>query len=208
MSSLNRGPPDAFWRERIATSTFAMGLQDAMHDSASRSWVHHPPMGWTGKDFVRAVQLCRERASINLSQRARMQGRMRTERDLMSRAADHVVSKVATHYRRTGWVVEVEPRIYHRDRQLFVPNLAVHQLGDVITVCDVQVCWEGSPILGESWDRKRLVYDHQKFREAAYRRWHGKRIQVLPLLLGARGVWPRCNAPTIQALAIPLRVRA
>ncbi|KAK9703899.1 hypothetical protein QE152_g29022 [Popillia japonica] len=116
---------------------------------------------------------------------------------------DEIVNKIATHSRRRGYTVEKEPRVYHPDRQLLVPDLAIHLPDDALLVCDVQVCSEGSRNLVESWERKRLVYDNPRFRAAAARRWLLKRLTILPLLLSARGMWPRCNARTAELLALP-----
>lgn len=58
------------------------------------------------------------------------------------RRYDEIVKKVARHSRRRGWTVEVEPRVYHPDRQLYKPDLVIHQPRG-LTVVDVQVCWEG-----------------------------------------------------------------
>lgn len=119
-----------------------------------------------------------------------------------------IVAKVARHCRRKGWTTEVEPRVRHVDGQLFIPDLAVHQPNSTLTICDVQVCWESTRTLAESWDRKRLVYDNFKFREAAARKWPNLELEVLPLLLGARGVWPRCNSNTTNQLNITAGLRA
>jgi hypothetical protein len=49
---------------------------------------------------------------------------------------------------------------------------------------------------------KREVYDNAKFLDAAGRRWPGVAFEFLPLIVGARGVWPACNLPTSRALGI------
>lgn len=113
---------------------------------------------------------------------------------------DEIVGKIATYARRRGRVVEKEPRVHHADRQLFIPDLAIHLPDDALLICDVQVCWEGSRTLSDSWSRKLLVYENLKFRDAAARKWPTKTVIVAPILLGARGVWPRCNAPAAELL--------
>ncbi|GLV33301.1 hypothetical protein CBL_12087 [Carabus blaptoides fortunei] len=52
-----KGTPDAYWREEISTRPFSAGLEAASEDKASRSWLSDTPPGWTGRDFVRVVQL-------------------------------------------------------------------------------------------------------------------------------------------------------
>ncbi|KAK9747502.1 hypothetical protein QE152_g5273 [Popillia japonica] len=195
----SNGPPNAFWRERMASSPLSIGLQNSADDAASRAWLQHTPIGWTGRDFVRAVQLRTEQAATTKKHCHVFQACPATHHERIQRH-NKVVAKVASHCRRRGLTVEVEPRLYHPDRQLFIPDLAVHQRTDVITICDAQICWEGPRTLSES-------YDHPRFREGAARRWPGHTIRVLPLLLGVRGVWPRCNYPTVTALAIPSSLR-
>lgn len=93
--------------------------------------------------------------------------------------------------------------MYHTDGQLYKPDLAIHTDPANIVICDVQVSCKGTRPLADSWSRKLLVYENQKFREAASRRWPGKNFNISPSILGARGIWPRANAPTEQALDIP-----
>ncbi|KAK9701488.1 hypothetical protein QE152_g30550 [Popillia japonica] len=155
--------------------------------------------------------------------------------------------------RRRGFTVEKEPRIYHADKQLFIPDLAIH-LPDKILVTDVQVCWEGPRPLSESWTsllggspstvgeldkeevglrpstvprscgaplagqasgcganpagRKRCLAALQPSSGRADRRWPGRPVVVEPILLGARGVWPRCNHPAAALIAITTLRRA
>ncbi|KAK9747003.1 hypothetical protein QE152_g5694 [Popillia japonica] len=220
------GPSDAFWREEITTRPFSAGLEAAVEDLASRAWLAATPRGWTGGDFVRAVQLrtgnlpTKGLASVNPQERRCRAGCQRTEslshvlqgcpvtHALRLKRHDEIVSKIATHSRRRGYTVEKEPRVYHPDRQLFVPDLAIQLPGEALRVCDVQVCWEGARNLMESWERKRLVYDNARFRAAAARRWPQKRLTILPLLLGARGIWPSCNARVAELLALPKTTKA
>ncbi|GJQ69734.1 hypothetical protein Trydic_g10117, partial [Trypoxylus dichotomus] len=215
-----QGPPRAYWREQVTTRPLSQGLQACEEDAASRQWLQRIPPGWTGRDFVRAVQLrtgnlptiglpynppemsrCRAGCPKRETLSHVLQGCPATHFERIKRH-DEVVNKVAAHCRRKGWTTEVEPRIRHPDGQLFIPDLAVHLPGSSIVVCDVQVCWEGQRTLAESWHRKKLVYDHPRFHDAAKRRWTGSTIAVVPLLLGARGVWPRCNQETERLLQL------
>lgn len=119
------------------------------------------------------------------------------------RRHNEIVSKICKHARKKGWTTEVEPRVYHQDGQLFIPELAIFLPADTLLICDAQVCWEGPRSLDQSWPNKRLIYDHLKFREAAARKWPKKEV-----LLGARGIWARCNRPTEETLNIPPSVKA
>jgi hypothetical protein len=113
-----------------------------------------------------------------------------------------VATKIATQCRRDGKEVLEEPHVRHRDGTLYKPDLVVFRSPDDAVVCDVQISWEVGSSSTQVWHRKREVYDNTKFLEAARRRWPGVAFEFLPLVVGARGVWPACNHPTSRALGI------
>lgn len=221
------GDPNSFWREQIATRPFSAGLQAAEDDQASRTWLESKPAGWTGRDYVRAVQLrtnnlataglpstpaglrnCRAGCPRVESLSHVLQGCPVTHFERIARH-DEIVRKIAAHTRRKGWHTEVEPRVYHPDKQLFKPDLAIHlRDGNTIAIVDAQVCWEGTRALAQSWENKRLVYDNLKFRQAAERKWPGKLFEFLPLIVGARGIWPSANQPTDTTLRLTKSAKA
>lgn len=86
-------------------------------------------------------------------------------------------------------------------RTLFKPDLVVHHQVST-TVVDVAVCWEGHQPLSAAWQTKLQVYNHPKFVEAASQRWPGKPIIILPLIVGARGIWPRVNNQLEKTIGI------
>lgn len=121
---------------------------------------------------------------------------------------NEIATKVARYARKKGWTVETEPYVYYPNGQLCKPKLAIHLPKNSLVVCHVQVSWEGTRALSQSWENKRLVYDNIRFREAARRRWGAKDFVFVPLILGARGVWPRANIPTTAISDIPPTLRA
>ncbi|KAH0813360.1 hypothetical protein GEV33_009431 [Tenebrio molitor] len=118
-----------------------------------------------------------------------------------------VATKIAVQCRKDGREVLEEPHIRHPDGTLYKPDLIVFRSPTDAIVCDVQVSWEVGLSSAEVWRRKRDVYGNPKFLEAARRRWPGTTFEFLPLIVGARGVWPSCNAPTSQALRIHAGLR-
>lgn len=50
-------PASQVWREALASGAYSKGLEKAAEDSSSRSWVMTKPNGWSGRDYVRAIQL-------------------------------------------------------------------------------------------------------------------------------------------------------
>lgn len=50
-------PAAQHWRERMTETSTLSGLETACEDTASREWVKSRPNGWTGRDYVKGVQL-------------------------------------------------------------------------------------------------------------------------------------------------------
>lgn len=227
VESLHKVPsPAQFWREKIADSPLSAGLEEVTEDLASRAWMQRKPRGWTGKDFVRAVQLRTQNlATVGIPSNPReLRGcragcpRVETISHVLqgcplthhARVARHneVANKISGYLRKKGFPTETEPHIRHSDGQLYKPDIVVHVSDDDSVVCDVQIAWEGTRPLSQTWTDKRLVYDNIKFREAARRRWPTRQMTFLPVVIGARGVWPRCNAETAATLGFPRWLKA
>lgn len=217
--------PPHFWRQHVASSAMSSGIEHCTDDRASRSWLEERPPGWTGHDFVRAVQLrtntlptvgipsnppnarkCRAGCARVESLSHVLQSCPVTHGMRIGRH-DNVVKHIANHCRRKSWRTEVEPHVRHADGQLFKPDIVVHQ-PDRTIVCDVQVSWEGSTPLEIAWERKRVVYDCIKFREAASKQWPNVHLEFHPIIIGARGVWPRANKSACDTLQLPHQIKA
>ena len=219
-------PPDQVWKERLHAGQMTAGLRSASGDPASSAWLRARPHGWSGRDFVRAVQLRTENLPVvgvpynpqparqcrGCHQRIEslshvLQGCPVTH-GMRIRRHDEICRKVARHVAASGMTVEWEPHVRARDGALYKPDLVIHTEG-VILVVDVQVSWESvNRTMSEVWDLKRRVYDQANFREAAARRWPGGCFRFCPLILGARGFWPRCNQVTEDLLRIPGHLKA
>lgn len=117
------------------------------------------------------------------------------------------VLRILASFSGKTWPTEREPHVRHSDGTLFKPDLAVHISNDKVLISDVAVCWEGQQTLTASWVTKKRVYDNQKFREAASKRWANKSISILPLIMGARGIWPRYNDQVAEELKITRRTK-
>lgn len=209
---------------------FTRGLEGASDDLASRSWIRDQPRGWAGRDFVRAVQLrtnnlptvaipsnrdpavrrCRAGCPVEESLCHVLQQCPIVQPNRIARH-NEVVRKINAHCRGRGLTTEEEPHLRPTTRtgqQLFKPDLVVHLPSGQLAIVDVQVSWEGELALEGAWRRKRAVYDTPNFHEAAARRWPSRELVFLPVIVGARGIWPLANTPTVEALAIPSSVRA
>ena len=210
------------WRDAIRECPFTKGLEDAADDQASRVWIRKIPPGWSGRDYVRAIhlrtanlptkampsvpvdqRLCRGGCSKNETVCHILQACPVTHHDRIKRH-NEIVQKIEQHCKSKKWTVENEPRIRHSDGQLYKPDLAIHVSDHKIVITDVQVSWDGSESsMDEIYSRKKGVYGNKKFIEAGKKVWPGKELQFCPLILGARGIWPRANRPTEDTLTIP-----
>jgi hypothetical protein len=217
-------PEATKWRDRIKAGSLTKGLEQTAEDPASRGWVLERPNGWTGRDFVRAVQLrtanlptraipsapvgqrrCRGGCAVDESLSHVLQTCPITHWERIHRH-NEIVGKIARHCKNRGWEVEEEPHVRHSGGQLFKPDLVIHQPGGRTIVADIQVSWESTE-LGVAYVRKQRKYDNPFFRDAASKRWPGKTLEFAPVIVGARGIWPRINNTSSDVLQIPASIR-
>lgn len=45
------------WCETISSDSITRGLQNCVDSPASHSWINTKPLGWSGRNFVRGIQL-------------------------------------------------------------------------------------------------------------------------------------------------------
>lgn len=171
------------WREKIISCSITSGLQSVTESNASRRWITDRPKGWTGRDYVRALQL----RSGNLptaaipsnpsDQRNCRAGCNKKEticHVLQDCPATHwprirrhneITKKIAGHCKRMKWPTELDPHVRRADGTLFKPDLLIHKSPSTIIICGIQVCWEGDLTLQQSHDRKKATYNTSKFIE-------------------------------------------
>lgn len=139
------------------------------------------PMGWSGCDFVKAVQLRSNNLPVDgipsnpthlRGCRAGCQKMESISHVLQNCPANHferirrhneIVRKIASHCLRNNWVTEVEPHVRHTSGQLFKPDLAIH-IGNEVARTDVGVNWEGTQPLAVTVEAKRAVYENRTFK--------------------------------------------
>lgn len=107
-----------------------------------------------------------------------------------------------------SWTVEDEPHVRHPDGTLFEPDMVVHTSPSTAVICDVEASSDGGDPMEDIWQHKKSTYLNRKFSEAATRRWPNKTLSHLPIIVGARGIWPRANEATVQALGITKAVKS
>lgn len=214
-------PASQLARESLSSGPLTSGIEQSSDNPASRSWISYKPHGWTGRDYVRAIHLkanclptvgipsnpveqrkCRGGCNRNETLSHVLQGCSQTHYDRIRRH-NEIVNKIAQHTKQKGLATEVEPHIRHKDGTLFKPDIAVHRNPNTVIICDVQVSWDSPDALQTSWARKERAYNNQKFLEAATLRWPNKNVTFNPIILGARGIWPRCNDQNDSSLVLP-----
>lgn len=210
-------------RESIESSSLTKGLEQVTENEASRSWIPNPPAQWTGRDYVRVIQLrthnlptaalpytpaaqrfcrggCQKPETINhVLQSCPITHWQRIRRH------DEIARKLAK-FTLKKWPTEYEPHIRHTDGTLFKPDVVIHT-EQLTVVADVSVNWEAQQPLAASWATKRLVYNNTKFLETARARWPNNPVTVLPLVIGSRGIWPRANEELADVLKLPQHLK-
>lgn len=218
-------PAHQLAREALGSGPLTAGIEHAEQNTASRSWISSKPRGWSGRDYVRAIHLranCLPTAGIPSNpiekQKCRggcnrketlshvLQGCPQTHYDRIRRH-NEIVNKIANHTRGRNLATETEPHVRHQDGTLFKPDLAIHIGKDEILICDIQVSWDEGDSLQTAWARKERTYNNNKFIEAANRRWPNKALSFHPIILGARGIWPRCNENTSNPLHLTQAIK-
>lgn len=219
-------PPDIYWANAIKEGPFTKGLEEAASDPASRSWIDAKPAGWSGKDFVKAIQLrtanlptmglpsnpperrnCRAGCNKVESISHVLQGCPSTHWERIKRH-NEIAKKMAAHCKTRKFNVVEEPHIRHEDGTLFKPDL-ITVVDDAVIITDTQVVWEGTLTLDHQHENKRSKYEgDDKFQATIKRLYPGKTIVHAPLTLGARGTWPRCNTLTVNMLQITPALKA
>lgn len=194
------------------------GLEQATEDPSSNNWLTYPPNGWSGRDFVKAIHLrVNTLPTVGIPSNPPDQRRCRAGCNKVE-SLSHVIQQCPnTHWQRISrhneiarkiqrhcqrqWTVDAEPHVRHPNGTLYKPDLAITQ-GENVIICDVGVSWEGTITLAQAHENKKRIYDNQQFRQAAAIKWPQKTIIVEPIIVGARGIWPKANRPTEELLNI------
>lgn len=192
------------------------GLAQGSCHPESSAWIHNPPPYWSGRDYVKAIQLrgnllptkgipsnppqermCRTGCgrSESLSHVLQKCSKAHWQR---CRRHDQLVTSLRKSCERKGWICQVEPRIRLGDGSLRIPDL-VACLGDRVIVAEVTVTWEGPDPMNMAASNKTAIYTTPQFLQAMQAEYPGKIISMAPLVVGARGTWCRANSK-IQGL--------
>lgn len=204
---------------RLEGSFYGGGISQAVGDNVSNHYINSPPSCWSGEDYVRAIKLrtntlptrglpygpreaklCRGgcgriESLCHVLQRCYLGKGKRLARH------NFVVKRICTMARAKGWEITEEPNIRDLSGRLHKPDMVCVKENEVV-VADVGVSWEGPRVLGETYDAKRAVYNQPDFVDALRRAHPEKRIEILPFIIGARGIWCRESSSLLEKLSI------
>lgn len=206
-------------RDDLEVSYSGNGLHQGGYDSLSSSWVYNPPIFWSGRDFVRAVQLrgnmlpTKGIPVVPKEQRACRAGcrRQETLSHVLQRCHathisrikrhDRIVTLIESSAKRAGYEVTRECRIRCSDGSYRQPDLVATKDGKLV-VSDVAVCWEGPYGLQASYEGKFIYYSQQPFIDGLQKRFGPLDVTVAPYVIGARGILCRSNQKVTELFAI------
>lgn len=103
-----------------------------------------------------------------------------------------------------GWMGFKEPNIRLEDGQLRKPDLILLK-GSVVVACDVTISWEGPCSLDSAYQNKVSYYSEPAVLQGLQRRYPGREVKVMALVLGARGIWCPRNEEVARVLGLNRR---
>lgn len=136
------------WKAKLIQTPTLKGLEQAEQDLASTNWINYPPNGWTGKDYVKAIQLRFNAFSTiwipsNLPDRHRCRAGC-NQVESLSHVIQHcpttrwqriplhnkIANKIGRH---CSWQFEAanEPHVRHPDGTLYKPDLVIIKGNDI-----------------------------------------------------------------------------
>lgn len=115
----------------------------------------------------------------------------------------YAVNSLATTLSKKGLTVLKEPTIWTAEGERRKPDIVIVE-EESITISDVQIVWEGPRPLASAYLSKTEYYGTQGFMEGIRRKWPGRRVSVLPIIIGARGVWSDLNSQLFSKFELPV----
>lgn len=211
-----------YWGNCLEVSVSGGGLRQDV--GIGNNWLEYPPKNWGGRGFISAIQLrynmlpCAgglQNVNVRYGDKRCRSGCQRIEtmshvlqkcpngHDLRIYRHDRIVNTLAETLRlKPGRQVEIEPRIRGPNGILRKPDLVINE-GECITILEIGVHWEGPDCLDTAADNKIAIYSDEACVQGLKNRYgREKAIRILPFIVGARGVIPKCSAVVAKALQI------
>lgn len=196
--------------ELLERSFSGNGISQVRHSKTSYSFITDPPKFWTGEDYVRSIQLrynllpCLGIPSNPPDARFCRSGcgRRETNSHILQRCPvthttritrhNFVVKRLSSFAAKKGWTYMLEPNIRCSDGNLKKPDLIMYK-NNTLIVSDVGINWEGPLSLDSQYNTKLAIYSSSNFISALQERFPEHNIYILPLIVGARGIWCKQN---------------
>lgn len=207
--------------EDLEGSYNGKGLNQAKYNKACRQFITHPPIYWNGEQYIKAIQLrynvlptagipsnppearmcrvgCRKVESLShVLQNCPLTHWSRIKRH------DYVLRRLTDAAKKHRWKVRIEPHIWSAGGML-KPD-AILEKDNRVIITDVGVNWEGDISLSVQYEHKRLKYSGPHFIQRVQQLYPGKAINILPLVVGARGTWCSENRHLVDNLQLTPR---
>ena len=199
------------WATNLHQSALGNGLK--YNSSAANSWILNPPPFWTGRDYIRAIQLRigllptggAPYINSNAAQcrHPTCTGRRETLPHILQWCPVTHYQRIQRHDRATKdlsdhlkqrYTIQDAPRVHTRDNR-YIPDLLVINGNDrTANLIETTVVWEHKSSLLDAAQIKRDKYNRPEILENIRAKFNlCKNPGVLPFVIGARGGWPPSN---------------
>lgn len=203
---------DRFWAMSLHQSALGNGLE--YNTRASCSWILNPPPFWSGRDYIRAIQLrigllptggapyinstaaqCRYPTCV---------GRRETLSHVLQwcpvthypriQRHDKATQDLAKHLQKVGFKIHDAPRVHTRDNRYIPDLLVIDNNSHTASIIETTVVWEYKSSLLDAAQIKKDKYNLPEILENIKIKYNlSEQPQVLPFVIGARGSWPPTN---------------
>ncbi|CAL7932954.1 unnamed protein product [Xylocopa violacea] len=211
-----------FWATNLHQSALGNGLK--YNIGAVSSWIQNPPPFWSGRDYIRAIQLRigllptggapyinAEAAQCRYPTCA---GRRETLSHILQwcpvthyqriQRHDRATKDLASHLKKMGFDLQEAPRVNTRDNRYIPDLLVIDREKRTGSVVETTVVWEHGNSLLEAARIKRDKYNIPEVLENIKSKYHLiDRPKVLPFVIGARGGWPPSNDTIWRTFNLP-----
>ncbi|CAL7932906.1 unnamed protein product [Xylocopa violacea] len=210
------------WATRLHQSALGNGLK--YNSQASTSWILDPPPFWSGRDYIRAIQLrigllpTGGAPYIN-SQDAQCRyptctGRRETLSHILQRCPvthyqriqrhDKATQDLSSHLKKQGFDIQEAPRVHTRDNRYIPDLLVIDKTNRTCNIVETTIVWEHQGSLLEAAQIKQQKYSLPEILEHIKSKYNlSEKPRVMPFVIGARGSWPPSNQIIWQKYKLP-----
>ncbi|CAK9834615.1 Retrovirus-related Pol polyprotein from type-1 retrotransposable element R2 (Fragment) [Anthophora retusa] len=210
------------WATNLHQSALGNGLK--YNSRASTSWILDPPPFWTGRDYIRAIQLRigllptggapyinAEAAQCRYPTCA---GRRETLSHILQwcpvthyqriQRHDRATQDLANHLKTIGFNIQEAPRVNTRDNRYIPDLLVIDKNKSTCSIIETTIVWEHGSSLLNAAQIKRDKYNLPEILNSIKEKYNLTTTpNVLPFVVGARGGWPPSNDAIWRLYKLP-----